>query len=395
MIQSFLQYIRYEKNYSSHTVLSYQTDIEQLRDFIITQKGGFDPKNLTSDELREWVIALMDVGEKPSSVKRKLSAVRSFYKFLNLKNLTDNNPTLKIVAPKVPKSLPKFFYEKDLDNCLEVSEKNCNFEGARNSLIIELIYQTGLRRSEVANLEDVNVDVINRQLKVLGKGNKERVVPFGRGLAEMIETYRAKRDGEVDVNTTKFFVHQKGTALNPMHIYNVVRKLMGAVTTQEKRSPHVLRHTFATSLLNDGADVKAIKDLLGHETLAATQVYTHASFEQIKKSYQQAHPRGEKEKEDTMEVRIQSIHFDATEKLQQFIEKKVNKLERISDELSTAEVILKVVKPETSENKEAKITVLAPNTEFFASKVCDTFEEAIDLCVEALEKQIKKAKEKK
>ena len=394
MIQSFLQYIRYEKNYSSHTVLSYQNDIEQLRDFVVVQNGDFDPKKLSSDELREWIIALMDVGEKPSSVKRKLSAVRSFYKFLNLKNLTDNNPTLKVIAPKVPKSLPKFFYEKDLDNCLEVSEKNCNFEGVRNSLIIELIYQTGLRRSEVANLEDANVDTAKLQLKVLGKGNKERVVPFGMNLAEMIEAYRVQRDAEVDVVTTKFFVHKKGTSLNPMHIYNVVRKLMGAVTTQEKRSPHVLRHTFATSLLNDGADVKAIKELLGHETLAATQVYTHASFEQIKTIYERTHPRG-KSKEEIMEVRIQSIHFDATEKLQQFIEKKVNKLERISDDLSTAEVILKVVKPETAENKEAKITVLAPNTEFFASKVCDTFEEAVDLCVEALEKQIKKTKERK
>ena len=294
MIQSFLQYIRYEKNYSSHTVLSYQIDIEQLRDFIVTQKGDFDPKKLTTDELREWVIGLMDVGEKPSSVKRKISAVRSFYKFLNLKGLTDNNPTLKIIAPKVPKSLPKFFYEKDLDKCLEISEKKCNFEGVRNSLIIELIYQTGLRRSEVANLEDANVDVVKQHLKVLGKGNKERVVPFGTNLAERIEVYRAKRDEEVDVVTTKFFVHKKGTPLNSMHIYNVVRKLMGAVTTQEKRSPHVLRHTFATSLLNDGADVKAIKELLGHETLAATQVYTHASFDQIKTIYERTHPRGKK-----------------------------------------------------------------------------------------------------
>ena len=160
MIQSFLQYIRYEKNYSSHTVLSYEIDLGQLRDFILTQKGGFDPKKLTSDELREWIIALMDVGEKASSVKRKISAVRSFYKFLNLKNLTDNNPTLKIIAPKVPKPLPKFFYEKDLDNCLEISKNNCNFEGVRNSLIIELIYQTGLRRSEVAGLEDKDVEKI-------------------------------------------------------------------------------------------------------------------------------------------------------------------------------------------------------------------------------------------
>ena len=294
MIESFLQYIRYEKNYSSHTVLSYQTDLEQLRGFLLVQKGEFEPKTLTSDELREWIIALMDVGEKASSVKRKISAVRSFYKFLNLKNLTANNPTFKILSPKVPKSLPKFFYEKDLDKCLEVSEKNRNFEGVRNSLIVELIYQTGLRRSEVAELEDVDVDVEKKQLKVLGKGNKERIVTFGMKLAKMIDDYRIIRNQEVEISTTKFFVHAKGTSLNPMHIYNVVRKLMGAVTTQEKRSPHVLRHTFATSLLNDGADVNAIKELLGHETLAATQVYTHASFEKIKTIYERTHPRGKK-----------------------------------------------------------------------------------------------------
>ena len=294
MIESFLQYIRYEKNYSSHTVLSYQTDLEQLRGFLLVQKGEFEPKTLTSDELREWVIALMDIGEKPSSVKRKISAVRSFFKFLNLKNLTTNNPTLKVLSPKVPKSLPKFFYEKDLDKCLGVSEKNRNFEGVRNSLIIELIYQTGLRRSEVADLEDANVDVEKKQLKVLGKGNKERVVPFGMDLAGKIVEYRKIREQEIDLCTTKFFVHKSGTHLNPMHIYYIVRKMMGAVTTQEKRSPHVLRHTFATTLLNDGADVNSIKELLGHETLAATQVYTHASFEQIKTIYQRTHPRRKK-----------------------------------------------------------------------------------------------------
>jgi integrase/recombinase XerC len=190
--------------------------------------------------------------------------------------------------------LPKFFYEKDLDKCLEVSEKNRNFEGVRNYLIIELIYQTGLRRSEVADLEDANVDVEKKQLKVLGKGNKERVVPFGMDLAGKIVEYRKIREQEIDLCTTKFFVHKSGTHLNPMHIYYIVRKMMGAVTTQEKRSPHVLRHTFATTLLNDGADVNSIKELLGHETLAATQVYTHASFEQIKTIYQRTHPRGKK-----------------------------------------------------------------------------------------------------
>lgn len=299
MIEQFLQYIRYEKNYSSYTVLSYQTDLCQLRDFVNVQFGDFSPETLTSDQLREWIIARMDVGEKPATVNRKISAVKSFYKFLNRNGLTSNNPTLKIITPKRPKNLPVFFQEKEMDKSLEISEKNHTFEGVRDALIVELIYQTGLRRSELVALSDSNVDTDVCQLKVLGKGNKERIVPFGDALAARIKEYRRLRDevpgeDEPTGRGATLLVTAEGLPMKPAQIYCIVRRMMGMVSTQQKRSPHVLRHTFATTLLNHGADINSIKTLLGHASLAATELYTHATFEQVKYIYEHTHPRGKK-----------------------------------------------------------------------------------------------------
>lgn len=294
MIESFLQYIRYEKNYSSHTVLSYKTDIEQFRDFIITQSGSFEPQKITADDIREWIIALMDIGERPSSVNRKISALKSFYRYLKVNSLITSNPTQKVILPKKPKPLPVFFQEKEMDKCLEISKKDTTFEGVRNSLIVEIIYQTGLRRSEAATLRDKDVDTKECTLKILGKGNKERVVPFGNNLADKIDRYRQIRQETITAEPETLFVDKKGEPLNAHKIYYNVKKLMSEVTSQQKKSPHVLRHTFATTLLNDGADINSIQKLLGHETLAATEVYTHSTFEQIKNIYQQAHPRGKK-----------------------------------------------------------------------------------------------------
>lgn len=297
MIEKFLQYIRYEKNYSSYTVLSYQTDLFQLRDFIKVQYGEvFSPENLTSDQLREWIIALMDVGEKPTTINRKISAVKSFYKYLNRNGLITTNPTLKIITPKRPKNLPVFFQEKEMDKCLDLSENNSTFEGIRDALIIELIYQTGLRRSEVVGLQDCNVDTKNCRLRVLGKGNKERIVPFGGDLAARIDNYREKRAETFPGigNGIPLLVTSQGLPMKPAQIYYVVTTKMGEVSSRRKRSPHVLRHTFATTLLNHGADINSIKTLLGHASLAATELYTHTTFEQIKNIYQHSHPRGKK-----------------------------------------------------------------------------------------------------
>ena len=293
MIDKFINYLTFEKKYSENTINSYKVDLEQFSDYLMSHGVGFDINTLSHNDLRDWIVSLMEQGEKPSSVKRKISTIRSFYKFLNRKGLTINNPTLKIIAPKLPHPIPKFFKEKDVDKCLEISKNIHTFEGIRNSLIIEIIYQTGLRCSEVVNLLEENVDTDTCQLKVLGKGNKERIIPFGNDLAGMIENYRREK-AEINSDANTLFISVKGLPLTNHQLYIIVKNVMGMVTSQQKRSPHVLRHTFATTMLNDGADVTAIKALLGHSTLAATQVYTHATFEQIKNIYQQTHPRGKK-----------------------------------------------------------------------------------------------------
>lgn len=292
MIEEFLEYLRYERNYSVHTVFAYRKDLEQFFGWA----EGLTYDKVKAEHVRGWVIALMnEMNDKPSSVHRKVSALGSFYKFLYAKNYLDErhiNPTVGVVLPKKPKNLPTFFMEKEMDECLSLWSGSTEFIDVRNMLIIEIIYQTGLRRSEVAGLKDVDVDIEQRRLKVLGKGNKERIVPFGDDLAEKIMSYRAKRDEEIAERADTFFVNEKGKPIRGELIYNVVKKMMGVVSKQSKVSPHVIRHTFATAMLNRGADLNVIKELLGHESLATTQMYTHVTFEQLQKEYKKSHPRG-------------------------------------------------------------------------------------------------------
>jgi len=296
MINRFLEYLRYERNYSVHTVFAYKKDLEQFFDWAVNLNPDLKFDNIKSEHVRGWVICLMnEVQDKPSSVHRKISALSSFYRFLYVMNLIPENyvnPTKGVILPKKPKNLPKFFLEKEMDDCLNLWSESTKFADVRNLLVVEIIYQTGLRRSEVASLKDIDVDVEQRKLKVLGKGNKERIVPFGDDLAEKIENYRLRRDEELAVRADTFFVNDKGESIDGDFIYNVVKKMMGMVSKQSKISPHVIRHTFATSMLNHGADLDVIKELLGHESLATTQVYTHVTFEQLQKEYKKSHPRG-------------------------------------------------------------------------------------------------------
>jgi len=292
MIDRFLEYLRYERNYSVHTVFAYKRDLEQF----FTWSGSMKYDQVTAQHVRGWVINLMNESkEKPSSIHRKVSALSSFYRFLYVKNHLDEtyvNPTVGIVLPKKPKNLPTFFVEKEMDDCMKVWSESEEFCDVRNLLIIEIIYQTGLRRSEVAGLMDGDVDVEQRRLRVIGKGDKERIVPFGEDLAEKIENYREKRDEKMEKRSDRFFVNDKGNSVDGSYIYNVVKKMMGIVSKQSKISPHVIRHTFATAMLNRGADLNVIKELLGHESLATTQMYTHVTFEQLQKEYKKSHPRG-------------------------------------------------------------------------------------------------------
>jgi len=292
MIEKFLEYLRYERNYSVHTVFAYRKDLEQFFGWV----GDVAYNQVKAEHVRGWVIWLMnEQHDMPSSVHRKVSALSSFYRYLyGIEYLPEQyvNPTMGVVLPKKPKSLPKFFLEKEMDECLSLWGESDDYEDVMHLMIIEVIYQTGLRRSEAASLRDVDVDVEQRRLKVIGKGDKERIVPFGDDLAEKIIRYREKRDEEVVKREDRFFVNKKGKSVSGFYIYNVVKKMMGMVSKQSKISPHVIRHTFATAMLNRGADLNVIKELLGHESLATTQMYTHVTFEQLQKEYKKSHPRG-------------------------------------------------------------------------------------------------------
>lgn len=297
MIQDFIEYLRYERNFSAHTAFAYMEDLSQLAEWLSEQGKSFEELSMTTDDVRGWIMWMVGEMEmKASSVHRKVSALNSFYRWLILKGLVDErtvNPTVGVPLPKKSKNLPVYFLEKEMDKCLEMLENSRNFDDVRNLMVIETIYQTGLRRSEVAGLKDVDVDIAGGKLTVLGKGNKQRIVPFGKDLAEKMTNYRTMRDEMFAERCGSFFVDDHGMALSTSHIYSIVHRVMGMVSTQSKISPHVIRHSFATAMLNHGADLNVIKELLGHESLATTQIYTHVSFEQLKDEYKKSHPRGE------------------------------------------------------------------------------------------------------
>ena len=281
-----------------------------------------------------------------------------------------------------------------MDRLLDDADFGNGFLGVRDRMILEVFYETGVRRSELIGLNDADVDFSSCVIKVTGKRNKQRLIPFGEGLERDLRVYLSVRDENIsERENDAFFVRKDGRRLSPGMVYLLVKRNLTKVVTLKKKSPHVLRHTFATSMLNHQAELEAVKELLGHESLSTTEVYTHTTFEELKK-FMNKLILERKEKEVFMEVRIQSIHFDASEKLEAFIQKKAEKLEKFCDNIKKVEVSLKVVKPETAMNKEAGVRVLALNTEFYAEKVSDTFEESIDVCMEALSKQLLKAKEK-
>ncbi len=286
----FLKYLQYEKRCSKHTLTAYRTDLDQFIHYMSELSGAFDVNKVTQKDVRAWVVSLMDSGIAARSVNRKITALKSFFKYLMRENVLEVNPAQLIIKPKVAKKLPFFVSEENLNHLLDVGLFSSDFEGRRDKLIVSLLYGTGIRLSELKNLTDVNVDLNEFTIKVLGKRNKERIVPYPKSLRLVFEEYFEMR-GDIAGKSQFLFLTSKGEQVYDKLIYRVVNKYLTMVTTISKRSPHVLRHSFATHLLNHGADLNAVKELLGHSNLSATQIYTHTSFDKLNQIYKQAHPR--------------------------------------------------------------------------------------------------------
>ena len=291
MVNEFLQYLQYEKNYSFHTVLSYRTDLYQFCDFLVIKPQEINPININSQQIQQWSLLLMSTKISARSLSRKISTLKSFWKFLLVRGLATQDPTLKIILPKTKKPIPAFFKEKEMDSALDNKSNPNDFETTRDLLIISIFYQTGIRLAELISIEDKDIDLTNGNLRVTGKRNKQRIIPISNSLCKEISEYIELRNNKLEILSVNLFLRENGQKLYPKLIYNIVHNTMSEVSSLHKRSPHVLRHTFATSILNGGADINAVKDLLGHSSLAATQVYTHTSFEELNNIYKHAHPR--------------------------------------------------------------------------------------------------------
>ena len=295
LIDSFLDYLRFERNYSENTVLAYAKDLHQLEDFVKEKKEGvFIPEEVDVDIVRNWMVSLLDEKMSSLSVNRKLSSLKSFFKFLMKQELISVDPLRFVVGPKTKKPLPYFIKDKDMENLLDDYEFEDDFEGMRNHLMLEMLYDTGMRRSELIGLRDSDIDCNSLQIKVTGKRNKQRLIPFTEGLKRMIVAYLDARNHDVGSASGWFFVRKDGRQLSASILYYMVKNVLAVIPTLGKRSPHVLRHSFATSMLNNGAELNAVKELLGHSSLASTSIYTHTTFEELKKVYH-AHPRAQKE----------------------------------------------------------------------------------------------------
>jgi len=292
MVERFLRYIQTERRYSNLTVSAYKKDLEQFGEYLINIYELDDITKATNQMARSYVVHLKEMGEENRSINRKMSALRSFYKFCLREETIAISPMQGIKSLKQPKELAKFVPEQDME---KVSfDGDGDFKVLRDELIFEMLYQTGMRKAELRGLKDGDIDKINLKVKVLGKRNKERIIPISRQLLEMIENYKNVRDEQFpERDNVILIVDNKGGEMSPGFVYQVVHRILEGVTTLKQKSPHVLRHTFATHMLNEGADIRAIQKILGHSSLSSTQIYTHNTIEQLKEIYQSAHPLGD------------------------------------------------------------------------------------------------------
>lgn len=293
--EKFIDYLRYEKNYSSLTEISYFNDIIQFEEFIKAKDENLALISVDSDIVRTWIGSLIEVGFKTSSVNRKLSSLKSFYKFLTKSGIIEKNPVKSVSGPKLNSKIPSFVSEKQMDEILD-DENNFSddFTGVRNQLLIEILYLTGMRRAELLSLKDSDIDLTSCTIRVTGKGNRQRLIPFSDLTKEKLQKYIRVRDKEIENKSTFLFVKEDGNAMYPKLVYKIINNHLKSISTLSKKSPHVLRHSFATVMLNNGAEINSIKELMGHSSLSSTEIYTHVTFEEMKKTYQNAHPRANK-----------------------------------------------------------------------------------------------------
>lgn len=289
----FLDYITYEKRFSRHTILAYGADLGQFFSFLKSQYDTDDINKVDHQVIRSWVVSLVEDGISPRSVNRKLTTLRTFFRYLLKEGHIRENPAARVVAPKVPSRLPSFIEAQGMESLFSEVDFGEGYAAARDRLVIELFYATGMRLSELIGLKEGDIDRVKRTVKVTGKRNKQRIIPFTERMSGLISDYLAQRGNAFPGAgpDAGLFLTDKGSRLYPKMIYRMVHHYLDQVTTISKRSPHVIRHTFATHMLNNGADLNAIKEILGHASLAATQVYTHNTIEKLKSIYQSAHPR--------------------------------------------------------------------------------------------------------
>ena len=292
LVSQFVDYMRYERNMSPRTIRSYSEDLDDFESFFRNLDGQLSWETIDRDIIREWVESMMDRGNSATSVNRRLSSLRSFYRFALKRGMVEVNPASLVKGPKKAKPLPQFVKEGEMNRLIDDDRLwGGSYEDALARTIIIMFYETGIRLSELVGLDDTDVDLANRTVKVTGKRNKQRIVPFGDELASELSQYVEKRDSQVVRTTSGMFLDKKGKRVSHEKVGKMVKESLSKVTTMKKRSPHVLRHSYATAMLNNGAGLESVKKLLGHQSLSTTEIYTHTTFEQLKRVYKQAHPR--------------------------------------------------------------------------------------------------------
>lgn len=289
-ISSFCDYLSHQKRYSVHTIKAYQQDLGQFHQFLLSDYQIDSFNEVTSSIIRSWMVQMIENDISPRSINRKISTLKSFYKYLLKNKKVESSPLLKVITPKTPKRLPVFVGESEINNLFTQIEFPKDYEGKRDELILELFYATGIRLNELVNLRINSIDIHNSTIKVLGKRNKERIIPFSNNIKTKINKYLVERS-KFESQEPHLFLTKVGKKIYPKLVYRMVNRYLSLVTTSSKKSPHILRHTFATHMLNNGADLNSIKELLGHSNLSATQVYTHNTIEKLKNIHKQAHPK--------------------------------------------------------------------------------------------------------